>query len=150
MRPKDPYLRKAACALWAGECPSDSAAWSLPGPVQTVYRAEQFSLSSWHLRFSGGIWKSFPIAKGWSMRRSVSGLAARPALLPGTPTSGPGIETSWARWVFAGCASGGSHPTGRRGRTAFPLATEPGTTTRTGWPAPRQSALGHGEPGEAL
>ena len=39
MRPKDPYLRRAACAFWAGDSKSDSAAWSLPGPVQTVYRA---------------------------------------------------------------------------------------------------------------
>ena len=80
--------------------------------------------------------------KGWSMRRSVSGLVAKPALLPGTPTFGPGVEMPWARGVFAGCSCDGSHPTRRRGRTAFPLATEPGTTTRTGCPTPRQSALG--------
>ena len=43
MRPKDPYLRKAACAFWAGDHESDSAAWTLPGPVQTVYRAELFA-----------------------------------------------------------------------------------------------------------
>ena len=40
IRPKDPYLRRAACAFWVGDSKSDSAAWSLPGPVQTVYRAE--------------------------------------------------------------------------------------------------------------
>ena len=44
MRPKDPYLRRAACAFWAGDSKSDSAAWSLPGPVQTVYRAELFAI----------------------------------------------------------------------------------------------------------
>ena len=44
MRPKDPYLRRAACALWAGDSKSDSAAWSLPRPVQTVYRAELFAI----------------------------------------------------------------------------------------------------------
>ena len=43
-RPKDPYLRRAACAFWAGDPKSDSAAWSLPGPVQTVYRAELFAV----------------------------------------------------------------------------------------------------------
>ena len=44
MRPKDPYLRKAACAFWAGNSKSGSAAWSLPGPVQTIYRAELFAI----------------------------------------------------------------------------------------------------------
>ena len=44
MRPKDPYLRRAACAFWAGDRRSDSAAWSLPGPIQTVYRAELFAV----------------------------------------------------------------------------------------------------------
>ena len=44
MRPKDPYLKRAACAFWAGEHKSDSAAWTLPGPVQTVYRAELFAV----------------------------------------------------------------------------------------------------------
>ena len=44
MRPKDPYLRTAACAFWAGDSKSDMAAWSLPGPVQTVYRAELFAI----------------------------------------------------------------------------------------------------------
>ena len=44
MRPKDPYLRRAACAFWAGNSKSDSAAWSFPGPVQTVYRAELFAI----------------------------------------------------------------------------------------------------------
>ena len=44
MRPKDPYLRKAACSFWAGDSKSDAAAWSLPGPVQTVYRAELFAI----------------------------------------------------------------------------------------------------------
>ena len=44
MRPKDPYLRRAACAFWAGDRPSDSAAWSLPRPVQTVYRAKLFAV----------------------------------------------------------------------------------------------------------
>ena len=40
MRPKDPHLRTAACAFWAGDHPADPAAWTLPGPKQTVYRAE--------------------------------------------------------------------------------------------------------------
>ena len=44
MRPKDPYLRRAACAFWAGDSKSGSAAWSIPGPVQTVYRAELFAI----------------------------------------------------------------------------------------------------------
>ena len=44
MRPKDPYLRRAACAFWAGSLPSDSAAWSLPKPVQAVCRAELFAV----------------------------------------------------------------------------------------------------------
>ena len=44
VRPKDPYLRRAACAFWAGDHKADSAAWSLPGPVQTVYRAELFAI----------------------------------------------------------------------------------------------------------
>ena len=44
MRPKDPYLRRAACAFWAGDSKTDSAAWSFPGPVQTVYRAELFAI----------------------------------------------------------------------------------------------------------
>ena len=44
MRPKDPCLRRAACAFWAWDSKSDSAAWSLPGPVQTVYRAELFAI----------------------------------------------------------------------------------------------------------
>ena len=44
MRPKDPHLRRATCAFWAGDHESDSAAWTLPGPVQTVYRAELFAV----------------------------------------------------------------------------------------------------------
>ena len=44
MRPKDPYLRRAACAFWAGDSKSDSVAWSLPGPFQTVYHAELFAI----------------------------------------------------------------------------------------------------------
>ena len=44
MRLKDPYLRKAACAFWASDRTSDSAAWSLRGPVQTVYHAELFAI----------------------------------------------------------------------------------------------------------
>ena len=44
MRPRDPYLRRAACAFWAGDHKSDSAAWTLPGPVQTVYRAERYAV----------------------------------------------------------------------------------------------------------
>ena len=44
MRPKDPYLRRAACAFWAGDSKSDAAAWSFPGPVQIVYRAELFAI----------------------------------------------------------------------------------------------------------
>ena len=44
MRPRDPYLRRAACAFWAGDHESDSAAWALPGPVQTVYRAELYAI----------------------------------------------------------------------------------------------------------
>ena len=43
-RPKDPCLRRAACAFWVGDGQGESAAWSLPGPVQTVYRAELFAL----------------------------------------------------------------------------------------------------------
>ena len=43
-RPKDLYLRRAACAFWAGDSKSDSAAWSLPGPAQTVYRVELFAI----------------------------------------------------------------------------------------------------------
>ena len=45
MRSKDPYLRRAACVFWAGDSKSDSAAWSLPGPVQTAYRAELFAIA---------------------------------------------------------------------------------------------------------
>ena len=30
--------------VWAGNRPSDSAAWSLPGLVQTEYRAELFAV----------------------------------------------------------------------------------------------------------
>ena len=44
MRPKDPYLRRAACAFWAGDHEAESAAWALPGPVQTVYRAELYAI----------------------------------------------------------------------------------------------------------
>ena len=44
MRPKDPYLRRTACAFWAGDHESDPAAWTLPGPVQTAYRAELFAV----------------------------------------------------------------------------------------------------------
>ena len=44
LRPKGPYLRRAACAFWAVHSKSDSAAWSLPGLVQTVYRAELFAI----------------------------------------------------------------------------------------------------------
>ena len=44
MRPKDPYLRKAACAFWASDRPSDSAAWFPPEPVQTAYHAELFAI----------------------------------------------------------------------------------------------------------
>ena len=44
MRPRDPYLRRAACAFWAGNHEADSAAWALPGPVQTVYRAELYAI----------------------------------------------------------------------------------------------------------
>ena len=44
MRPKDPYLRRAACAFWAGDHESDSAAWTKPGPVQTVCRAALFAV----------------------------------------------------------------------------------------------------------
>ena len=42
--PKDIYLRRATCAFWAGDRASDSVAWSLPEPVQTVYRAELFAV----------------------------------------------------------------------------------------------------------
>ena len=44
VRPEDPYLRRAACAFWAGDSTSDAAAWSLPGLVQTVYCAELFAI----------------------------------------------------------------------------------------------------------
>ena len=44
IRPKDPCLRRAACAVWVGEGSVHNAAWPLPGPVQTVYPAELYAL----------------------------------------------------------------------------------------------------------
>ena len=55
MRPKDPYLRRAACAFWAGNHESESAAWALPGPVQTVYRAELYAILVALEVFRGGL-----------------------------------------------------------------------------------------------
>ena len=44
VHPSGPYLKRAACAFWAGDRESDSAAWTLPGPVQTVYQAELYAV----------------------------------------------------------------------------------------------------------
>ena len=141
MRPKDPYLRRAACAFWAGTFTSDSAAWSLPGPVQTVYRAELFAVPVAFEVFRRDV-EIVSDCKGSWTKRSLSGLEARSAPLPGTPTSGPGIGTPCPQAVFAECTCAASHPTRGRDRTAFPLVTGPGTTMRTGWPVARPSALG--------
>ena len=37
-------LPEEGCLRWAGDSKSDAAAWSLPGPVQTVYRAVIFAI----------------------------------------------------------------------------------------------------------
>ena len=55
MRPRDPYLRRAACAFWAGDHVSDSAASALPGPAQTVYRAELYAILVAHEVFRGDL-----------------------------------------------------------------------------------------------
>ena len=43
-RPKEPLLRRVACAVWVGPGHGEGWAWPLPGRVQTVYRGELYSL----------------------------------------------------------------------------------------------------------
>ena len=76
MRPKDPDLRRAACDFWAGDSKSDSAAWSLPWPVQTVYRAGLFAILVAPEVFRGEVWRLFRTARGSWTRLGVSGLGA--------------------------------------------------------------------------
>ena len=90
MRPKDPYLRRAACALWAGDHESESEAWALPGPVQTVYRAELYAILVALRKCSGGTWRSSPTAKVSWTKLSASETVAESTLSPGTPTCGQG------------------------------------------------------------
>jgi hypothetical protein len=54
IRPKETFLRRAACSLWVGHASPLNAAWALPGPVQTVYRAELYAVVVAAERVAGG------------------------------------------------------------------------------------------------
>ena len=141
MRPKDAYLRRAACAFWAGDRESDSAAWTLPGPVQTVSRAELFAVLVAFEVFR----RDLEIV---SDCKGVVDEAER--IRAGSKVSPTSKHTDlWARYRDALKAQGIRQvlvpwvpPMKKRGRTASPLATGRGTTTLIGWPTPTPSSLG--------
>ena len=141
MRPKDPYLRKAACAFWAGDSKSDTAAWSLPGPVQTVYRAELFAILVALEVFRGDV-------EVVSNCKGVVDEAER-IRAGGTVSPTSGHADLWFRYKNALSAEGLGRvlvrwvPSMRRKtRTANPQRIGTGTTRRTGWPTPWPSASG--------
>ena len=100
MRPKDPYLRRAACLSGLATARRTRP----PGPCQGPSKPRtvlSFSPSPWPSEFSKVIWKLSRTAKGWSMRRSVSGVVAKSTLPPGTRASGPDRGTPCLQEAFA-------------------------------------------------
>ena len=108
MRPKDPYLRRAACAFWARDSKSDSAAWSLTGPVQTAYHAELFAILVALKLFRGEIEIVSNCRGAWT-RLSVSELAAGSATSKHADLwvryrnalSAEGLSRVYVRWVLS-------------------------------------------------